>query len=66
MIENAASIAAWLSAARDDALVEVDVTPRRRVRPIRGAGPGQVTYRGERTLRVPPRAPAEVGAERLA
>ena len=64
VIENAASIAAWLSAARDDALVEVDVTPRRRVRPIRGAG--QVTYRGERTLRVAPRAPAEVGAKRLA
>lgn len=66
VIENAASIAAWMSAARDDALVEVDVTRRRRVRPIRGAGPGQVTYRDERTLRVAPRAPAEVGAERLA
>ena len=66
VVEKAASIAAHLSAARDDALVEVDVTPRRRVRPIRGAGPGQVTYRGERTLRIPPRAPAEVGAERLA
>ena len=66
VIENAASIAAYLSAARDDALVDVDVTARRRVRPIRGAGPGQVTYRGERTLRVAPRAPAEVGAKRLA
>ena len=66
VIEKAASIAAWLSAAREDALVEVDVTVRRRVRPIRGAGPGQVTYRGERTLRVAPRAPAEVGAKRLA
>ena len=65
MIEKAASIAAWLSAARDDALVEVDVTPRRHVRPIRGAGPGQVTYRGERTLRVAPLAPANVGAELL-
>ena len=66
VIEQAASIAAHLSAARDDATVEVDVTPRRRVRPIRGAGPGQVTYRGERTLRVAPRAPGEVGAERIA
>lgn len=65
VIENAASIAAHLSAARDDATVEVDVTKRRRVRPIRGAGPGQVTYRGERTLRVAPRAPADVGAERV-
>ena len=65
VIEKAASIAAFLSAARDDALVDVDVTTRRRVRPIRGAGPGQVTYRGERTLRVAPRAPSDVGAERL-
>ncbi|MDE2868438.1 MAG: NFACT family protein [Chloroflexota bacterium] len=65
VIEQAASIAAHLSAARDDATVEVDVTQRRRVRPIRGAGPGQVTYRGERTLRVTPKAPAEVGAERV-
>ena len=66
VIEQAASIAAHLSAARDDATVEVDVTQRRRVRPIRGAGPGQVTYRGERTLRVAPRTPEDVGAERMA
>ena len=66
VLQQAASIAAHLSAARDDATVEVDVTQRRRVRPIRGAGPGQVTYRGERTLRVAPQAPGEVGAERLA
>lgn len=65
VIERAASIAAHLSAARDDATVEVDVTQRRRVRPIRGAGPGQVTYRGERTLRVAPKAPEDVGAERM-
>ena len=66
VIERAASIAAHLSAARDDATVEVDVTQRRRVRPIRGAGPGQVTYRGERTLRVASRTPEDVGAERIA
>ena len=66
LIERAASIAAHLSAARDDATVEVDVTQRRRVRPIRGAGPGQVTYRGERTLRVAPRTPEDVGADRKA
>ena len=65
VIAQAASIAAHLSAARDDATVEVDVTQRRRVRPIRGAGPGQVTYRGERTLRVSPRRPDEVGAKRV-
>lgn len=66
VIERAASIAAHLSAARDDATVEVDVTQRRWVRPIRGAGPGQVTYRGERTLRVAPRKPQDVGADRIA
>lgn len=66
VIEQAASIAAHLSAARDDATVDVDVTQRRLVRPIRGAGPGQVTYRGERTLRVAPTAPENVGAERMA
>ena len=66
VIERAAALAAHLSAARDDATVDVDVTQRRRVRPIRGAGPGQVTYRGERTLRVAPRAPEDVGAKRIA
>ncbi len=57
VVEHAAGIAAWCSAARNDARVDVDVTRRRNVRPIRGAGPGQVTYRAERTLRVPPRPP---------
>ena len=30
------------------------IAPRRQVRKIAGAGPGMVTYRGERTLRVEP------------
>ncbi len=51
---RAAALAAYYSAARREARVPVDVTERRHVRPIRGAGPGQVTYREERTLVVEP------------
>jgi predicted ribosome quality control (RQC) complex YloA/Tae2 family protein len=57
-IEAAAALAAWYSAARDSGHVEVDVAPRRHVRKIKGAGPGMVTYRNERTIRVEP-APEE-------
>ncbi|HEV2109079.1 MAG TPA: NFACT family protein [Thermomicrobiales bacterium] len=53
-IEAAASLAAHYSAARGSASVEVDVTKRRFVRKIKGAGPGMVTYRNERTISVPP------------
>ena len=56
LLERVASLAAYYSAARDEPQVQVDVTERRNVRAIRAAGPGQVTYRGEHTLRV---APAE-------
>ncbi|MDP6348388.1 MAG: NFACT RNA binding domain-containing protein [Chloroflexota bacterium] len=58
VITTVAGIAAHYGASSADAAVEVDVTERRNVRPIRGAGPGQVTYRGERTLRVPPYDPS--------
>ncbi len=57
VLTAAAGIAAFFSRAAADRHVEVDVTARRHVRPIRGAGPGQVTYRGERTLRVAPHDP---------
>jgi predicted ribosome quality control (RQC) complex YloA/Tae2 family protein len=57
-IEAAAALAAWYSAARESGHVEVDVAPRRHVRKIKGAGPGMVTYRNERTIRVQP-APEE-------
>lgn len=57
VIEAAARLAAYYSAARGDASVEVDVTQRRHVRPIRGGKPGMVTYRNERTLSVPPQKP---------
>jgi predicted ribosome quality control (RQC) complex YloA/Tae2 family protein len=52
----AASLAAYYSANRESGTVEVDVTRRRYVRKIRGAGPGMVTYRNERTVRVRPGA----------
>jgi predicted ribosome quality control (RQC) complex YloA/Tae2 family protein len=57
-VEAAAALAAWYSAARESGRVEVDVAPRRYVRKIKGARPGMVTYRNERTIRVQP-APEE-------
>ena len=54
LLTRVAALAAYYSAARDEPRVPVDVTERRHVRPIRGAGPGQVTYREERTLVVEP------------
>ncbi len=56
LIQAVAGLAAHLSAARDSTSVEVDYTRRRHVRPIRGAAPGQVTYRNHHTIRVAPRA----------
>jgi len=57
-VEAAAALAAWYSAARESGGVEVDVALCRHVRKIKGAGPGMVTYRNERTIRVQP-APEE-------
>jgi predicted ribosome quality control (RQC) complex YloA/Tae2 family protein len=57
-VEAAAALAAWYSAGRESGAVEVDVARRRHVRKIKGARPGMVTYRNERTIRVPP-APEE-------
>ncbi len=59
VIERAAQLAAYYSAARGDAAVEVDVTARRYVRPVKRGKPGMVTYRNERTLRVRPALPIE-------
>jgi predicted ribosome quality control (RQC) complex YloA/Tae2 family protein len=58
-IEWAAKQAAYYSRGRDDTQVEVDVVPRRNVRRLKGGRPGQVIYRGERTLRVAPEAPPD-------
>lgn len=53
-IAAAAALAAYYSSARASARVEVDATKRRHVRKIKGAGPGMVTYRQERTVAVRP------------
>jgi predicted ribosome quality control (RQC) complex YloA/Tae2 family protein len=53
----AAGVAAYYSRARGDTAVEVDVTPKKHVRAIKGSAPGLVTYRNESTLRVAPLAP---------
>jgi predicted ribosome quality control (RQC) complex YloA/Tae2 family protein len=63
VIEAAARLAAAHSAARDDALVLVDVTPRKYVRKIRRAPPGLVTYTHEQTVRVRPPTAAATNTE---
>ena len=60
VIEQAAALAAWFSPQRDEVRVTVDVTQRRHVRRIRGAGQGMVSYRNEHTLSVRPRSPDSV------
>jgi predicted ribosome quality control (RQC) complex YloA/Tae2 family protein len=54
VIEQAAQLAAYYSAAKDEANVIVDVTQRKYVKKIKGAGPGMVTYRNETTRTVRP------------
>jgi predicted ribosome quality control (RQC) complex YloA/Tae2 family protein len=56
VVERAAELAAWHSAARGAGHAEVDVAPRRHVRKIPNAPPGLVRYSNERTVRVTPRA----------
>ena len=53
-LEAAAELAAYFSASRNDSSVPVDICKRRDVRKLKGAGPGMVTYRNERTIRVKP------------
>ncbi len=53
-VETAAALAAHYSGSRGSGSVEVDVTRRRNVRKIHGAGPGMVTYRNERTIAIRP------------
>ncbi len=61
-VRRVASLAAYYSTGRHATAVDVDCTERRHVRKPPGSPPGFVTYREERTLRVPPRPPEEVGA----
>ncbi len=54
LIAEAAAVAAWHSARRNDANVQVDYTRVKYVKAIKGAGPGMVTYRNETSLFVQP------------
>jgi predicted ribosome quality control (RQC) complex YloA/Tae2 family protein len=54
-LDRAAELAAYYSAARGEGSVLVAYTQRRYVRPIRGAGPGMVTYTREQTIAVTPK-----------
>ncbi len=54
LIAQAAAIAAYYSAKRDEGKVEVDYTRCKHVRKIKGAGAGMVTYRNEKTLLIQP------------
>ena len=49
VLSLAAGLAAYYSAAQHEAAVPVDVTLRKHVRRISGAGPGMVSYRNETT-----------------
>lgn len=54
IVQQVACLAAYYSPARDEAQVAVDVTQRRYVKRVRGAHPGLVIYRNERTIQVTP------------
>ena len=60
VIERAAELAAYYSAKQNEGKVIVDVTERRYVKKIKGAGPGMVTYRNEETRTVAPRGEKEL------
>lgn len=62
-IEKAAALAAYYSSGQGATTVEVDTTRRRSVRKVKGSQPGLVTYRDERTLRVRPQSPKNLGLE---
>jgi predicted ribosome quality control (RQC) complex YloA/Tae2 family protein len=55
VILRAAEIAAYYSPRREESRVLVDVTERKYVKKIKGAGPGMVTYRNETTRTVQPK-----------
>ena len=54
LLMQAAAVAAHYSQRRNDSSVQVDYTRVKYVRAIKGAGPGMVTYRNEKSLWVRP------------
>jgi predicted ribosome quality control (RQC) complex YloA/Tae2 family protein len=63
VIERAAALAAYYSAKQSEGKVIVDMTYRRYVKKIKGAGPGMVTYRNEETRTVAPRSERDMDAK---
>ncbi len=63
VIQQAASLAAYYSAARSEGHVLVDVTERRHVRKIKGGKPGMVTYRNESPVDAVPAVPQDVSTK---
>ena len=55
VLELAAGLAAYYSAGQNESTVPVDMTLRKHVRRMPGAGPGMVTYRNETTRLAAPR-----------
>jgi predicted ribosome quality control (RQC) complex YloA/Tae2 family protein len=55
-LQRAAELAAYYSSARRERKVAVDHTQRKNVRRIPGGRPGQVTYKGQKTVIVSPKA----------
>ncbi len=53
-LQEAASLAAYFSKARQSANVPVDYIPVKRIRKPNGSKPGFVVYTGQRTLAVTP------------
>ena len=54
LLREAAALAAYYSQGRNENSVQVDYTRVKYVRAIKGAGPGMVTYRNEKSLWVQP------------
>jgi predicted ribosome quality control (RQC) complex YloA/Tae2 family protein len=57
VIKQAAAIAAWHSKARDAGIVPVSCTEAKNVSKPRGAKPGTVTIKREKTIKVRPALP---------
>ncbi len=57
IIKQAAAIAAWHSKARDAGIVPVSCTEAKNVSKPRGAKPGTVTIKREKTIKVRPALP---------
>jgi hypothetical protein len=56
-LQAAAELAAYFSAGREEAAVDIDIARRALVRRVPNGPTGLVTYRAERTIRAAPRAP---------